>query len=174
VRCLSFRGRFVVAVGGELDMHTVAPLRDGLDDVLERGGRNVLVDLTRVTFLESTTLAGSRRFLRGYGNLSRDGVSGHPYLRGRPFADPAQSLINVAVRPGTPVEAEIAVQRLVELTGILARRFAQLQHALDSRVAIEQAKGVMCERFSPDRRTPSTCCVAVRDRSECASTTPLP
>jgi hypothetical protein len=49
-------------------------------------------------------------------------------------------LINVAVRPGTPVEAEIAVQRVVELTGILARRFAQLQHALDSRVAIEQAK----------------------------------
>jgi hypothetical protein len=38
------------------------------------------------------------------------------------------------------VEAEIAVQRLVELTGILARRCAQLQHALDSRVAIEQAK----------------------------------
>lgn len=140
MRRLSVRGRFVVAVGGELDMHTVAPLRDGLDDVLERGGRNVLVDLTGVTFLESTTLAGSRRFLRGYGNLSRDGVSGHPYLRGRPFADPAQSLINVAVRPRTPVEAEIAVQRLVELTGILARRIEQVQHALDSRVAIEQAK----------------------------------
>jgi hypothetical protein len=48
-------------------MHTVAPLRDGLDDVLERGGRNVLVDPTGVTFLESTTLAGSRRFLRGTG-----------------------------------------------------------------------------------------------------------
>jgi hypothetical protein len=80
--------------------------------------------------------------------VSTDGVSRHPYLRGRPFADPAQSLINVAVPPGTPVEAEVAVQRLVELTGILARRCAQLQHALDSRVVIEQAKGVMCERFS--------------------------
>ncbi len=74
----------------------------------------------------------------------------HGYVHGLPFADPGQSLIDIAVPPGTPVEAEIAVQRLVELTGILARRCAQLQHALDSRVVIEQAKGVMSERFSLD------------------------
>jgi hypothetical protein len=80
--------------------------------------------------------------------LSTEGVSRRPYLRGRPFADPGQSLIEVAVPPGTPVEAEIAVQRLVELTGILARRCAQLQHAVDSRIVIEQAKGVLSERFS--------------------------
>jgi anti-anti-sigma factor len=48
---------FVVAVGGELDMHTVVPLRVKLDDVLELGGRNVLVDLSGVSFLEFTTLA---------------------------------------------------------------------------------------------------------------------
>lgn len=48
---------FVVAVGGELDMHTVVPLREKLDDVLELGGRNVLIDLSGVSFLESTTLA---------------------------------------------------------------------------------------------------------------------
>ena len=47
---------FVVAVGGELDMHTVKPLREKLGDVVGRGGRNVLVDLTGVSFLESTTL----------------------------------------------------------------------------------------------------------------------
>jgi hypothetical protein len=80
--------------------------------------------------------------------LSTDGVSRHHHVGGLPFADPGQSLIDVALPPGTPREAEIAVQRLVELTGILARRCAQLQHALDSRIAIEQAKGVMSERFA--------------------------
>jgi hypothetical protein len=71
-------------------------------------------------------------------------------IRGRQFADPSQDLIDVAVPPGTPIEAEVAVRRLVELTGILARRCAQLQHALESRVVIEQAKGVIAERFSLD------------------------
>ena len=80
--------------------------------------------------------------------MSTEGVSRRPHFPGRPFADPGQSLIEVAVPPGTPVEAEIAVQRLVELTGILARRCAQLQHALDSRIVIEQAKGVLSERIS--------------------------
>jgi AmiR/NasT family two-component response regulator len=45
------------------------------------------------------------------------------------------------------------VQRLVELTGILARRCAQLQEALESRVVIEQAKGVLAERFRIDLET---------------------
>jgi anti-sigma B factor antagonist len=48
---------FVFAVGGELDMHSVKPLREQFEDVLQRGGRNLLVDLTGVSFLESTTLA---------------------------------------------------------------------------------------------------------------------
>jgi ANTAR domain-containing protein len=82
--------------------------------------------------------------------LSTEGVPSHHYIGGRPFADPGQNLIEVAVPPGTPREAEIAVQRLVELTGILARRCAQLQHALDSRIVIEQAKGVISERFLLD------------------------
>jgi hypothetical protein len=48
---------------------------------------------------------------------------------------------------GAPEEAELAVRRLVELTTILARRCAQLQEALETRVAIEQAKGILAERF---------------------------
>jgi anti-sigma B factor antagonist len=48
---------FVLDVGGELDMYTVTTLRDELGDVLAQGGRNVLVDLTGVSFLESTALA---------------------------------------------------------------------------------------------------------------------
>jgi anti-sigma B factor antagonist len=46
----------VIAVGGELDMHSVEPLRERLADVVENGARHVLVDLLGVTFLESATL----------------------------------------------------------------------------------------------------------------------
>lgn len=82
---------------------------------------------------------------------ARTGISvNRADVRGRQFADPSQNLIDVAVPPGTPLEAEVAVRRLVELTGILARRCAQLQHALNSRITIEQAKGIIAERFSLD------------------------
>jgi AmiR/NasT family two-component response regulator len=55
--------------------------------------------------------------------------------------------VEISVPPGTPREAEIAINRLVELTTILARRASELQYALDSRVVIEQAKGILAERY---------------------------
>ena len=67
-----------------------------------------------------------------------------------PFTQSAESLLHVALPPGTPEQAEVTVRRLIELTGILARRCAQLQEALDSRIVIEQAKGVLAERFGLD------------------------
>ena len=72
---------------------------------------------------------------------------------GIPFTKAGESLLHIALPPGTSVETETAVRRLVELTAILARRCAQLQEALESRIAIEQAKGVLAERFrlEPDR-----------------------
>jgi hypothetical protein len=75
------------------------------------------------------------------------------FVEGAPFTKAGESLLHVALPPGTSAETETAVRRLVELTAILARRCAQLQEALESRIAIEQAKGVLAERFrlEPDR-----------------------
>ena len=43
-------------------------------------------------------------------------------------------------------ELEVAIGRLLAVTGHAHERQAQLQRALDSRVVIEQAKGILAER----------------------------
>jgi anti-sigma B factor antagonist len=48
---------FVLAVGGELDLYTAEPLKENLADVLDQGARCVLIDLTGVSFIDSTALA---------------------------------------------------------------------------------------------------------------------
>jgi hypothetical protein len=61
-------------------------------------------------------------------------------------------LLNVALPADADAATRALVERLVEVTEQLARRCTQLQEALDSRVLIEQAKGVLAERLgvSPD------------------------
>ena len=78
---------------------------------------------------------------------NRDGARARRGKRG-----PGESVMQIALPRGTPLEAEVAVRRLIELVGTLAQRTAQLQDALDSRIVIEQAKGVLVERLdlSPD------------------------
>lgn len=52
-----------------------------------------------------------------------------------------------SLRAGSADEAAIAVGRLLAVTEAGYERRAQLEQALQSRVAIEQAKGVLAERY---------------------------
>ena len=47
---------FVIAAGGELDLYTSERLHEKIADALEQGGRRLLVDLTGVSFMDSTAL----------------------------------------------------------------------------------------------------------------------
>lgn len=55
-----------------------------------------------------------------------------------------------SIEVGTLDEATVAMARLLSVTEATYERRAQLQHALESRVAIEQAKGVLAERYGLD------------------------
>ncbi|TML03694.1 MAG: ANTAR domain-containing protein [Actinobacteria bacterium] len=52
-----------------------------------------------------------------------------------------------SLRAGTAEEATTAVGRLLAVTEAAYERRAQLEQALKTRVAIEQAKGVLAERY---------------------------
>jgi anti-sigma B factor antagonist len=63
----------VVEVGGEVDVYTAPRLRDRLNEVVGSGQRHLVVDLTKVDFLDSTgigVLVGVyRRLVRTDGSL---------------------------------------------------------------------------------------------------------
>ena len=46
----------VLAVEGEVSVHTISVFRDALQRLLDGGARQIVVDLTRVNFLDSTAL----------------------------------------------------------------------------------------------------------------------
>ncbi|HEX8632391.1 MAG TPA: STAS domain-containing protein [Catenuloplanes sp.] len=60
----------VLEVGGEVDVYTAPRLRERLIEVVDAGARNVIVDLGRVDFLDSTglgVLVGALKRLRAAG-----------------------------------------------------------------------------------------------------------
>lgn len=83
-----------IGVSGELDASTVDRFNLAIDDVIARDGRLILLDLTAVTFLDSTGLRGlvraSSLLAERDGRLTVTGLSG-------------------------------AAQRVLELTGLLER-----------------------------------------------------
>lgn len=82
VRSTTENGACVVSVEGEIDVYTAPRLKEVLVDVIEGGCPNVVVDLDRVSFIDSSglgVLVGAlRRAKEASGSLrlvcTRDGV----------------------------------------------------------------------------------------------------
>jgi anti-sigma B factor antagonist len=47
---------FVIALSGEVDLYTAPEFKQQLLDVIGRGGKELVVDLSDTTFIDSTTL----------------------------------------------------------------------------------------------------------------------
>lgn len=58
----------VVTVWGEIDLATVAPFRDALSEAVDASADEIVVDLTRVSFMGST---GIRELIRAYRSARR-------------------------------------------------------------------------------------------------------
>jgi anti-sigma B factor antagonist len=59
---------YVIALAGEVDLYTAPEFKQQLLDVISKGGRNVVVDFSDTTFIDSTTLGvlvGGVKRLRG-------------------------------------------------------------------------------------------------------------
>jgi anti-sigma B factor antagonist len=65
---------YVIALTGEIDLYTAPEFKQQLLDVVGQGAKNVVVDLTETTFIDSTTLGvlvgGVKRLRPAGGQLS--------------------------------------------------------------------------------------------------------
>jgi anti-sigma B factor antagonist len=74
-------GALVLTVAGELDVATAPQLRDRLNAAIDADRRQLVVDLSDVTFVDSLSLAaivGAQNRLGGVGQLAI--VAQHPYV----------------------------------------------------------------------------------------------
>jgi anti-sigma B factor antagonist len=65
-------GATVLAADGEIDIHTAPDLRARLSELKQGGARTIVVDLSRVGFLDSSalgTLVGANKDLRANGGV---------------------------------------------------------------------------------------------------------
>jgi anti-sigma B factor antagonist len=65
---------YVIALTGEIDLYTAPEFKQQLLDIVGQGAKNVVVDLTETTFIDSTTLGvlvgGVKRLRPAGGQLS--------------------------------------------------------------------------------------------------------
>ena len=65
---------YVIALAGEVDLYTAPEFKQQLLDVIGRGAREVIVDFSKTTFIDSTTLGvlvgGVKRLRTNDGQLS--------------------------------------------------------------------------------------------------------
>ena len=66
--------RYVISLAGEVDLYTAPEFKQQLLDVIGQGGKQVVVDFTNTTFIDSTTLGvlvgGVKRLRTNDGQLS--------------------------------------------------------------------------------------------------------
>lgn len=67
-------GAYVIALSGEVDLYTAPEFKQQLLEVIGRGGKDVVVDFSNTTFIDSTTLGvlvgGVKRLRPNRGQLS--------------------------------------------------------------------------------------------------------
>jgi anti-sigma B factor antagonist len=67
-------GAYVIALAGEVDLYTAPEFKEQLLEVIEQGGKEVIVDFSDTTFIDSTTLGvlvgGVKRLRTNDGQLS--------------------------------------------------------------------------------------------------------
>jgi anti-sigma B factor antagonist len=67
-------GQFVISLTGEVDLYTAPEFKQQLLEVIDQGARDVIVDLSNTTFIDSTTLGvlvgGVKRLRTNEGQLS--------------------------------------------------------------------------------------------------------
>ena len=65
---------YVISLAGEVDLYTAPEFKQQLLEVISNGGRNVIVDFSNTTFIDSTTLGvlvgGVKRLRTNDGQLS--------------------------------------------------------------------------------------------------------
>jgi anti-sigma B factor antagonist len=65
---------YVISLAGEVDLYTAPEFKQQLLEVIDEGGRDVIVDLSNTTFIDSTTLGvllgGVKRLRMRDGQLS--------------------------------------------------------------------------------------------------------
>ena len=67
-------GVYVISLAGEVDLYTAPEFKQQLLDVIAQGGKDVIVDFSNTTFIDSTTLGvlvgGVKRLRTNDGQLS--------------------------------------------------------------------------------------------------------